>query len=147
MEATFFTCPRADAVGVSAIDDLPCEPAGESVRIESAGVLSALARTLCGDEQSRVEPLRDATCRSFPVFEFAGSVPQALTELAESRIDEIAEAWLADESWQGADIDLHETACLIAEIRDALVEARQQTVGDSGSPEPSLFVLLEEKAI
>jgi hypothetical protein len=139
MEATFFTCPRQDAVGVSAIDDLPCDPAGEPVRIESAGVLSALARALCGEGASRVEPLRDATCRSFPVFEFASSVEQALAGLDEARIDEVAESWLADASCQGADIDLHETACLLIEIRDAL--------RDSETPEARLFVLLEEKAI
>ena len=139
MEATFFTCPREDAVGVSAIDDLPCDPAGESIRIESTGVLSALARTLCGEQASRVEPLRDATCRSFPVFEFAANVPQTLAELDESRIDEVAERWLADASWQGADIDLYETACLLAEIRQAL--------RDSELPKAMLFVLLEEKAI
>ena len=54
MEATFFSCPREDAVGVSAIDDLPCEPAGEPIRIESTGVLAALARTLCGEAASQV---------------------------------------------------------------------------------------------
>ena len=139
MEATFFTCLRQDAVGVSAIDDLPCDPAGEPVRIESAGVLSALARALCGDGASRVEPLRDATCRSFPVFEFASGVAQALAGLDEARIDEVAESWLADASCRGADIDLHETACLLTEIRDAL--------RDSEAPEARLFVLLEEKAI
>ena len=139
MEATFFTCPREDAIGVSAIDDLPCEPAGEPVRIESTAVLSALARSLCGEGASRVEPLRDATCRSFPVFEFTSNVPRTLAELAEARIDEIAESWLAVASWQGADIDLYETACLLADIRRALRA--------SESPEAMLFVLLEEKAI
>jgi hypothetical protein len=139
MEATFFTCPREDAVGVTAIDDLPCEPAGESVRIESTGALVALARSLGGEEASRVEPLRDATCRSFPVFEFASSVPRALAELDETAIDAIAETWLADESCEGADIDLHETACLLTDIRDALRDAE--------SSEALLFVLLEEKAI
>ena len=106
MEATFFTCAREDAVGVSAIDDLPCEPAGESVRIESSGVLAALAHTLCGDGAGPVVPLRDATCRSFPVFEFAGDVPRALAALPDAQIDEIAESWLGDAAWQGADVGL-----------------------------------------
>ncbi len=139
MEATFFTCPRVDAVGVTAIDDLPCEPAGEPVRIESTGVLSALARTLCGTEAGDVQPLRDATCRSFPVFEFASDVPKTLAALPETRIDAVAESWLSDPSWQGADIDLYETACLLISIRQAL--------RDSDAPDAPLFALLEEKAI
>lgn len=139
MEATFFTCPRSDAVGVNAIDDLPCEPAGEPVRIESTQVLSALARSLCGKDARPVAPLRDATCRSFPVFEFDSGVARALAALSEARIDEVAEAWLADESWRGADIDLYETASLLGEIRQALRE--------SESADASLFVLLEEKAL
>ena len=139
MEATFFVCPREDAVGVGDIDDLPCEPAGEPVRIESTGVLAALARCLCGDAASAVEPLRDATCRSFPVFEFANSVPQALAALSAERIDEMAESWLADASWKDADIDLYEAACLLTEIRRSL--------RDRKAPEAMLFVLLEEKAI
>lgn len=138
MEITFFTCPRKDAVGVRAIDDLPCEPAGESVRVESMGVLSALGRCLCGDAAEKLEPLRDATCQSFPVFEFESSVPQAIMALTEDRIDETAEAWLADPSWQGVDIDLYEAASLLADIRQAL---------RVGSPDALLFVLLEEKAI
>ena len=139
MEATFFTCPRDAAVGVSSIDDLPCEPAGEPLRIESSGVLSALARALCGEQASKPEPLRDATCRSFPVFEFASAVSQKLAALAETRVDEIAQRWLADASWQGADIDLHEAACLLSDLRQALEESK--------SPNPALFVLLEEKAL
>ena len=139
VEATFFTCPREAAVGVSSIDDLPCEPAGEPLRIESSGVLSALARTLCGEQASKLEPLRDATCRSFPVFQFASAVSQKLAALPETRVDEIAERWLADASWQGADIDLHEAACLLSDLRQALRA--------SESTDAPLFVLLEEKAL
>ena len=119
--------------------DVPCEPAGESVRIGSTRVLSALARSLCGSEASDVQPLRDATCRSFPVFEFSSGVSKTLAALPETRIDAIAESWLADSSWQGTDIDLYETACLLTNIRDAL--------RDSEAPDAPLFVLLEEKAI
>ena len=139
MEATFFTCPREDAIGVSSVDDLPCEPAGESVRIESAGIIAALSRTLCGDRAEKVEPLRDATCRSFPVFEFAGDVPLTLAALPDERIDEVSERWLADESWRGADIDLYEVSCLLSDVRQALM--------DSEIHDPMLFVLLEEKAL
>jgi hypothetical protein len=139
MEATFFSCPRSDAIGVAAIDDLPCEPAGESVRIESAGVLSALARVLCGEGASKVEPLRDATCRSFPVFELPGSVRRTLVGLVEDEIDGYAAAWISDPSWHGADIDLYEAATLLSEIR--------RTLHELDSDEAGLFVLLEEKAI
>ncbi len=139
MDAIFFACPREDAIGVGTVDDLPCEPAGEPVRIESPGVLVALARTLGGEAACGVKPLRDATCRSFPVFEFPSEVARALLALPEPSIDETAEAWLADESWQGADVDLYETSCLLSEIRRALQ--------DSDSPDATLFVLLEESAI
>ena len=139
MEATFFTCPRANAIGISSIDDLPCEPAGESIRINSSKVLSALAITLCGESRGKVEPLRDATCRSFPVFEFAGEVARTLRGLPESRIDGVASDWLSIASSLGADSDLYETSTLLADIRQALRE--------SDSPEAGLYVLLEEKAI
>ena len=139
MQAIFFACPRADAIGVGSVDDLPCDPAGEPVRIESPGVLAALARTLGQDDASAVRPLRDATCRSFPVFEFARGVPRALAALPEPSIDEAAENWLADESWQGGDMDLYETACLLSEIRRVLRE--------SDSCDTGLFVLLEESAL
>ena len=139
MDAIFFACLREHAIGVGTADDLPCEPAGEPVRINSPGVLAALARILSGDGASAVKPLRDATCRSFPVFEFASEVARRLAALPAPRIDETAESWLADACCQGADIDLHETACLLTDIRDAL--------RDSETREERLFVLLEEKAI
>ena len=139
MEATFFSCPRQHAIGVGSIEDLPCEPAGEAVRIGSAAVLHALSRVLCGDRARRIAPLRDATCRSFPVLEFARDVARTLAELPEDRIDEIAQSWLADASWQQADVGLYEAACLLSEIRQALRE--------SESADAPLFVLLEEKAL
>ncbi len=138
LEATFFVCPREDAVGVSAIDDLPCEPVGESVRIESIGVLSALTFVLCGKEASPVTPLRDATCRSFPVFEFESDAQRALRDLSDDQIDEAARAWLQEESWKGSDVDWHEAACLLGETRAAL--ECSESLG------AKLFVLLEEKA-
>ena len=139
MEATFFTCAREEAVGVSAIDDLPCEPAGEPVRIQSVDVLAALAHALSGDGARAVTPLRDATCRSFPVFEFALEVPRTLAALPDAQIDETAESWLSDASWHGADVDLYQIASLLGDIRHAL--------RDSDSRQARLFVLLEEKAL
>ncbi len=139
MEVTFFACPREEAIGVGAIDDLPCEPAGESIRTESLGILSALARTLCGEDASKVMPLRDATCRSFPVFEFAGNVSKTLLALPETAIDEVAERWLADASWRGNDTDLYEASTLLCDIRRALQEPEAGKF--------KLFVLLEEKAL
>ena len=139
MEAIFFACTRDDAVGVRAVDDLPCDPAGESVRIESPGIITALARALCGDDAKKVEPLRDATCQSFPVFEFASNVTRRLATLPDNQIDEVAERWFADESWQGADIDLYEISCLLSDVRQALQDPSTSGAG--------LFVLLEEKAI
>jgi len=59
--------------------------------------------------------------------------------LPEDRIDEIAQSWLADVSWQGADVHVYQAACLLSEIRQALRE--------SESADATLFVLLEEKAL
>jgi len=137
MEATFFACQRSEAMGVCAVDDLPCEPAGESLPIGSPGVLIALARIL--GAEAGVRPLRDATCRSFPVFEFASSVTRDLGQLSDSGIDDAAESWLADPCWQGCDVDLFEASTLLCEIRSALKAAE--------SPEAGLFALLEEKAL
>ena len=138
MEATFFVCSRGDAIGVRSIDDLPVDPAGESLPLESTGVLSALARGLGGTAAGKLEPLRDATCQSFPVFEFADGASAALAEMDDDAIDELGESWLADPGWQGADVDLHEATTLLVEIRQALRDA---------TPETALFVLLEEKAL
>jgi hypothetical protein len=139
MEATFFTCPREDAVGVSAIEDLPCEPAGEPLRVETTKVFTTLARALSGDRACKLVALRDATCRSFPVLWFPGTAVRALAALDDVQVDELAERWLDDPAWQGCDVDLYEVCTLIGEIRLALVAAE--------SADPPLFVLLEEKAL
>jgi hypothetical protein len=139
VEATFFACRREDAIGVSSIDDLPCDPAGESIRIESPGIMTALAKSVCGPSAKNVEPLRDATCRSFPVFEFSKTVSDAISDLSDARVDEVSQVWFADPNWRGADIDLHELGCLLADIRGALSEQTGRAA--------CLFVLLEEKAL
>ena len=83
MDATFFTARLHDAMGVSAWDDIPEEPAAESLRIADPRALTTLARLLCGEGEGVVAPLRDATCRSFPVWAFDPALSRRIALLAD----------------------------------------------------------------
>jgi hypothetical protein len=139
MDATFFTARPQEAMGVSAWDDIPDEPAGESLRIASPGALSALGRLLCGETARVVAPLRDATCRSFPVWAFDAELGRRIAELSDEEIDAVAERWLEDPGLQGTEGDLYEVATLLADLREA--------IRDRSGPEQQLFVLIEQRAL
>ncbi len=68
MDAVFFLAPRDRAVGVTSSRDLPVDPVAEPLRIEDPSPILGLAGVMGIREP--VAPLRDATCRSFPVWEF-----------------------------------------------------------------------------
>ena len=74
MEATFFVSNQKQAVRVRYYDDLPVDPIGEPLFIPSPKALVALASALSGREQGSMQPLRDATCQSFPIFTFEPGV-------------------------------------------------------------------------
>lgn len=137
MDATFFTAQRDEAMGVSAWDDIPDEPAGESLRVGGPGALKALGKLLCGEEAARVGPLRDATCRSFPVWAFDSALTRRIVELTDDEIDVLAERWLEDPGCAGMECDLYELSTLLTDLRQVLRD----------HPEPELFVLLEQKAL
>lgn len=139
MEATFFIAPREQATGVSSVDDIPGEPAAEPLVVASPGPLLALTRLLGATGSGAVSPLRDATCRSFPVWEYRPDVAAAISALSKDEIDEIAEALANDPSAEGMDADLFELATLLSDLGEAL--------RSSSDSEGRLFVLLEEKAI
>jgi len=139
MDATFFTAQRDEAMGVSAWDDIPDEPAGESLRMAGPGTLKALARLVSHGDEGSVGPLRDATCRSFPVWAFDRALSRRLAGLSDAEIDSLAERWLEDPGAAGMDVDLYELSTLLSGVRDALRERPD--------PQIELFVLLEEKAL
>jgi hypothetical protein len=139
MDATFFTAPRHAAMGVSAWDDIPDEPAAEPIRLGDPAALSVLGSLLCPEGSAPVAPLRDATCRSFPVWSFDPALSRRLAELDDTQIEGLAERWLEDPGCAGMEVDLYELSTLLEDLRRAL---RERT-----DPEEELFVLLEQKAL
>lgn len=124
---------------MSVWDDLPTEPAAEALRIPSPAPLVALAGLLRGGAERAVAPLRDATCRSFPVWAFDPEFSRALADLPDSALDGVAQEWLADASCAELDADAYELSTLLTDLRQAL--------GERSDPAQQLFVLLEEKAL
>jgi hypothetical protein len=139
LEATFFIAPSAKASGVSSVDDIPGEPAAEPLVVASPGPLLVLTKLLGAAGSGAVSPLRDATCRSFPVWEYRADVAATLSALSEEEIEGIAEALANDPSAAGMDADLFELATLLSDLGESL--------RSSSDPEDRLFVLLEEKAL
>jgi len=135
MDATFFTTDLDRALGVFTYDDLPVDPAGDPVRVPSPAFVLALAELLGGDRAPCARPLRDATCRSFPIWDLGPEVSERLARAGDAEIDALAAAWLA--SGDGVEADAYELALLLAEIRAAL---QCCAAGER------LFVLLEERA-
>jgi len=134
MDALFFLCGREQALGVSASDDLPAEPVAEALQLDDPSPLLNLAEAL--GAESAIRPLRDATCRSFPVWDLGDEVAAHIAALDDDEIDAAAERWHA----KGAtclDADLYELSSCLGDLRDAL---HSRGAGER------LFVLLEERA-
>jgi len=117
------------------------EPAAESLRFSSPAALLALARALSSGTTPGVEPLRDATCQSFPVWSFDAAPSCALGDASDASLEAIAEQWhqaLVGEDAADLDVDLYELSTCLTDLREAL---RRATASER------LFVLLEEKAL
>lgn len=138
MEATFFIANQRQAAGVRQYDDIPTEPIGEPLPVASAKVLVALASALSGEPQGPLQPLRDATCQSYPIFSFDPKVVGALVELKDEEVDAVAERWFAQACWPDGEVDLYELSEFLQQLRGSLGAVRN--LGDR------LFILLEEKA-
>ncbi len=138
MEATFFIANPKQAAGVLQYDDIPTEVIGESIPISSPRALVALAAAVSGEPQGPLQPLRDATCQSYPIFCFAGKIVRALASLKDGEIDPLAARWFEDAGWDEGEVDLHELGEFLQELRSGLAGVRD--LGDR------LFILLEEKA-
>jgi hypothetical protein len=139
LEATFFVASPADATGVTCIDDLPVDPAGESIRIGGVAWIRALGPLLGLVDRLALEPIRDATCQSFPVFGLGADAASRIAGLGDERLDEVAGEWLETTPVGEHDFDLHELSELLRALREALSAC-------SGVDE-GLYVLLEEKAL
>jgi hypothetical protein len=141
MEATFFTAGRAAAVRVRAWTDIPSDPAGEPLTVDSPAALLALVDALGVAGRAAITPLTDATCQSFPVWVLDARSTEAIAGLGDDRADAIATAWheRVEAEGQGMDADIHELATLLGDLRDALADKLDE--GDE------LFVLLEQKAL
>jgi hypothetical protein len=134
MDALFFLSSRDDAIGVSASDDLPSEPVADALRLEDPSALRELALILGVERPPK--PLRDATCRSFPVWELGPALGNRLSALSDAAIDDTAEQWQKSAE-TSLDADLYELAGCLGDLRQALREA---------APSDALYVLLEERA-
>lgn len=140
MEATFFISKPAQAAGVLQYDDIPTEPIGEPLSMESTAGLAALARAVMGEDADAagLRPLRDATCQSYPIVSFEPPVIRAIAQLKDSEIDEVAERWLEIAPWDDGEIDVYELSQCLEELREGL--GRVRGLGER------LYILLEEKA-
>jgi hypothetical protein len=134
MDAIFFSCPTAAAAGVASSDDLPCEPVTEALRLADPSPLVALAHLLAVESPPR--PLRDATCRSFPVWALGHTLAARVQSLTGEEIDALAESWHR-QCGSSLDADLYELCTCLADLRAA---AKRCEAGEG------LFVLLEERA-
>ncbi len=138
MEATFFIARHQQAVGVRHFDDLPVDPVTEPLRIPSTKALISLASVVLGQDQGPMQPLRDATCQSFPIFTFEPAVVRTISRYSEEEIDDIAALWLDTSAWNDGDVDLYELSTFLKELQEGIGTIRN--IGDR------LYILLEEKA-
>ena len=133
MEIVFFVSRPDEALGVTSSDDLPGEIAADPMESEGPAGLTSLARALGVLPAERAaRPLRDATCRSFPVWQLDDRVSLRLAALDEVTLDECAMKWSPN-----ADSDLHERACCLSDLQSALHES---------ADDERLFALFEERA-
>ena len=122
MEIVFFLARPEQARGVASSDDLPGEPAAEPVEADGPDALAGLAAAL-ELEGPAVRPLRDATCRSYPVWRLARPLCERLARLSDAEIDAAAERWRPR-----ADADLHERAIKIGTRKVGAAEPRHRLI-------------------
>jgi len=134
VDALFFLTRSEAALGVASSDDLPSEPVADALHLEDPSPLLGLAGVL--GVEAKIRPLRDATCRSFPVWRLGPEITQCIAGLDDAGIDAAAERWL-EHSRASLDADLYELARCLADLQSAI---------RSGDAAEKLFVLLEERA-
>jgi hypothetical protein len=138
MHATFFLADPDEAGAVASVDDLPDGPIGESLALSSPASLRRWAEGLAASERPAIEPLRDATCRSFPVWTTSAAVTRALAELSDAALETAADAWLEALGPDASGADAYTLGTLLGELRAAV----RDRAGDGAR----VHVLLEERA-
>jgi hypothetical protein len=134
VDALFFLTRSEAALGVASSDDLPSEPVADALHLKDPSPLLGLASVL--GVEAKIRPLRDATCRSFPVWQLGREITQCIAGLDAPEIDAAAERWL-EHSEASLDADLFELAGCLTDLQSAI------RGGDAGE---RIFVLLEERA-
>jgi len=134
MHALFYLSRPEEASRVSSSDDLPCEPIADALRVEDPSPLVGLAEVL--GVEARIEPLRDATCRSFPVWALGFTLTQRIAGMDDDELDRTAERW-RKHCATSLDADPYELSECLCELRTAI---------RGSDAEETLFVLLEERA-
>ena len=132
MEIVFFVALPEDAAGVASSDDVPGDWAAEPIEASSPAALLELGAAAGLAEGPCVRQLRDATCRSFPVWALTKTLCARLEAASDEDLEDIAKAWQP-----GPGVDLYERASCLEDLRAAL------TKRSSGE---RLFALLEERA-
>ena len=94
MEALFFVCDRAAAMGVRSEDDLPSDPVGAGLPVPGLEVLLALATALRVKSAGAYSQLRDATCQSFPIWAMGPALVEALADLDDTQVDAAQELFV-----------------------------------------------------
>ena len=132
MEIVFFLARSDEATRVASSDDLPADPAAEPMTIDGPEALLGLGPALGIDRDPGVRQLRDATCRSYPVWALSQALCARLEALGDDQLDRSADGWQTHE-----DSDPYERELCLRELRDAL---------RGRSEEEGLFAFLEERA-
>ena len=139
MEAIVFSSTAARATRVRSADDLDDEFVAEPLIVSSPRVFSMLAQAAGLEVAAALEPLRDATCQSFPVWIMAQTLSASLQGFREDQVDELIERWRGGLGDEAMDADPYELSTWLVEIQAALRE--------SEGTDEQLFILFEEKAM
>jgi hypothetical protein len=134
VDAVFFVARSEDALRVASSANPDLYPAADPLSLADPSPLVGLGEILGADR--RVGPLRDATCRSFPVWDLGSEITQRIAVLDDVELDQIACRW-HEKHGKAFDADLYELSCCLTDLRDAI---------RASDAEHRVFVLLEERA-
>jgi len=133
VEIIFFVSRPDEAMVVARSDDLLGDVAAEPMEADGPEGLASLASALgVGPDRRAAWPLRDATCRSFPVWQLDDLLCRRLAALDEVTLDECAMKWSPNTV-----SDLHERASCLSDLKRAICES---------ADDERLFALFEERA-
>lgn len=132
MEIVFFVARPDAATSVASSDDIPGDVAAEPMAVDGPEGLLELGAACGLASGASVHPLRDATCRSYPVWTLSRALCRRVATLSDDEIDTVAEAWKPRQ-----DADLYERAACLSGLREHLVRMEE---------DERLFAILEERA-